>query len=59
MVKGNQVFVSVEDGQEPFKVYLFEDYIEQFGFEPISAHEIGTTDNQEKRSCRVCGRNVY
>ena len=35
MVRGNQVFVSVEDGQEPFKVYLFEDYIEQFGLEPI------------------------
>ena len=35
MVKGNQVFVSVKNGQEPFKVYLFEDYIEQFGFEPI------------------------
>ena len=35
MVKGNQVFVSVKNGQEPFKVYLFEDYIEQFGLEPI------------------------
>ena len=35
MVRGNQVFVSVKNGQEPFKVYLFEDYIEQFGLEPI------------------------
>ena len=48
MVRGNQVFVSVEDGQEPFKVYLSKITSNKPDLEPISAHEIGTTDESRK-----------